>query len=97
PDGLPGGRLKQLVQVQVEGAELAAVVAGGDAQDAGTAGGPHADAGRLLDAGQVDAVDDDLVHGVGALGQGGRHLAAQGGTVGVVGAGAELLVATADL
>src|SRR5207302_354283 len=66
-------------------------------QHTGTACGPDADAGRLLDARQIDAVDDDLVNRVGTLGQGRLHHAAQRGTVGIVGTGTELLVATADL
>src|SRR5205823_9762620 len=51
----------------------------------------------LLDARQVNAVNDDLINAVGPLGQRRLHHAAQGGTVRVVGAGAELLVTAADL
>src|SRR4051812_47796930 len=65
-----GGLLaQQLVQVQVERPELAAVVAGRDAHHARPAGGANTHLRGLLDAGQVDAVDDDLVDGPDALRQ----------------------------
>src|SRR5262249_35516773 len=88
---------QQLVQVKVERPELAAVVTGGDTEDAGAAGSADADAGRLLDGRKIDAVNDDLVDGPRPLGQGGCHEPAGRGAEGRVGARLELLVPAADL
>src|SRR5262249_27253200 len=46
-------RRQQLVQVQMERPQLAAVVAGGDAEHAGAARRPQANPRRLLDRGQI--------------------------------------------
>ena len=81
----------------MHGAEAAAVVACGDAQNARDAGRANADAHRFLDGILIHAVDDDLVDGIDAIGKGGFDDAAQGRAVGVVGASLELLVLAADL
>src|SRR5438552_5590075 len=88
---------EQFVQVQVEWAELAAVVTGGDLQHAWTARSPDAEARCFLDRSQINAIDDDLVDGPGVLRQFALDQAAQGGTVGIIGTGLQLLVAAADL
>src|ERR1043165_9168444 len=88
---------EQLVQMQMHRSEVTAIVAGRDAEDARPARGADADAGRFLDGGLIDAVDDDFVDGIDPFGQGGFHHAAQGGAISVVGAGTQFLVATADL
>ena len=63
------GAAHDLAQMKMVGAELAAVVAGGDGDDAVAAGrvdaGPHRRGDRL----RVDAVDHDLQHRVHAVGQ----------------------------
>src|SRR5579884_1297125 len=82
--------------MNMEGAEIAAVVAGADADNTRTAGGFDAGARRLLDGGEIESVDDDLVDGIDAFGEGGFDQAAQCRAIGVVGAGFELFVAAAD-
>ena len=56
--------------MQVERAELAAVVAGRDAQHARATRRPDADAHRLFHAARSTPSMHDLVDGVGALRQG---------------------------
>ena len=50
----PSRNTQYLVQMQVKRPEVAAVVARGDADDAGPAGGPDADARGLLDGAAVE-------------------------------------------
>src|SRR5262245_46219084 len=84
---------QQFVQMQVHRPQTAAIVPGGYANDAVLAGCPHADARGLLDRGGVQPIDDDLVNRIDGVRQSRFHQAAQGRTVGVVGAGTQFLVA----
>src|SRR6516225_7936991 len=85
------------MQVQVMRSQVAAIIAGGDADNARDAGGPDADAGSFFHSSQIQAIDDNLVNRVDAFGHGRLDLAAQGRAVGVIGAGAEFLVSASDL
>src|SRR5262245_48969923 len=58
-------RRQHLMQMHVKRPEVAAVVAGRDAQHAFHASGAHAKPGCFFDGLQIDAVDHDLVNGVG--------------------------------
>src|SRR5438105_11222414 len=57
-------RIDQLVQSEMVLSELAAVVAGGNPDDARTARGVDTRAQRFLDRLAIQAVDDDLEHRV---------------------------------
>src|SRR5262245_31709197 len=85
------------MQTQMHRAERAAVVASGDAAHALDTRGLDADSHRLFDGGLIDAVDDNLVNGVDAVGERRLDVAAQRRAIGVVGARLELLVTAADL
>src|SRR4051794_18716935 len=99
PHGPRESRLlrQQFVQVQVEGAEFAAIVSRGDAHHTRPASRSDSDPRGLFNAGQVYPVDDNLVDRPDFLGKSTWHQAAQGGTVGIVGTGSELLVTAAHL
>src|SRR2546426_2190604 len=77
-------------------AELAAVVAGGDAQDAVATGGADAGGRGAPHVLQRQAIDDDLERPGGVAGQRGLHEAPQGRAVGGVGRGNQFLVFGTD-
>src|SRR5579875_1207660 len=76
--------------------EMAAVVAGTDADDAGTTSGLDAGVHGLLDDGKIESVDDDFVDGVNTFRKGRGDQTAQCWAIGVVGAGFELFITAAD-
>src|SRR5688572_12765505 len=73
--------------MEVIGAQLAAVVAGANRLDAGTAGGVDAGTHRAVDRRRVEPVEHDFEHGIDPVGQFGFRPRAHGRTVGVVGRG----------
>src|SRR5262245_44682905 len=83
--------------MEVKRPQISAVIARTDADDAGPAGGTDARGHRVLDGGLVDAVDDNFVNRANIVRQCRLHHAPQRGTVSVVGAGPQHLVAAADL
>src|SRR6266849_3109792 len=94
------GSYEELPQVVVEGAELAAVIAGGDAEDpalAAGAGGADAARHRVPHHRVSEAVDDDFQHRVDLRRQRGLGDALKGRAVGVVGGGDEPLVLRSHL
>src|SRR5262245_42571808 len=68
----PWGRstCQQLMKMEMERPQVAAVVTGGNPHHPRPARRPHADAGGFLHRGQVEPVDDDFVDGVDSLGKG---------------------------
>src|SRR3569833_2730047 len=86
--------------MEVEGAELAAVIAGRDAKDlavAAGAGGADDGSGRGSERRLSLPVDDELEHRVGPLGELRRDDAAYARSIGQGTRGAEPLVARAEL
>src|SRR5437764_4282880 len=86
--------------MEMEGAELAAVISRRDAQYlalAAGAGGADAGSGGGGDRRLAEPVDDDLKHRIGALGQLRPDHAAHARAIGQVARGAEPLVARAEL
>src|SRR5579884_1354947 len=82
--------------MDVKRPEMAAVVAGTDADDAGTTSRLDAGAHGLLDGSEIESIDDDFVDGMDAFGQSRGDQAAQRGAISIVGAGFELFVTAAD-
>src|SRR6185437_6325430 len=77
--------VQDAMQMKMVRTELATVVAGGDAADAGAAGGGDAGAHGGRDGGEVHAVEHDLEHRVHAVGEGGIRDGAECGRKGIVG------------
>src|SRR5439155_9162923 len=76
--------------------QVAAVIAGRDANYPGNARRAHSDAGCLFHGRQVQAVYDDLINRIDSRRQSAVHQSAEGRAECIVGAGPEFLVAAAD-
>src|SRR5205814_9420153 len=85
---------EQLPQMKLMRSQLAAVIAGGDLDDSGTARGVDAGAHGLFDSLAVEPVDNDFEHGIHAVRQFACDIvpATQRRTEGIVGRCNQLLI-----